>query len=148
MAEPGGSWQTDVVRSLVFAGLLLSGLLGAGCAYGGSTSYRSLHYVDGELVASRPVSSAGYSSYIRARIALEEGHLDNAKTYIDRALRYDPKDPHLWTTRAEIAAKAGDDAVAMAAIERALEIRPGYPPARSLMATLRGGPSSAATKTY
>ena len=116
--------------------------MGAGCAYSGP-GYRSLHYVDGELVASRPVSSAGYTAYIRARLSLEQGHLDNAQVYIERALRFDSRDPHLWTTQAEIAAKAGDEATALASAEKALQLRPGYPPARTLMADLQGGPTSA-----
>jgi predicted Zn-dependent protease len=119
--------------------------LTAGCFYG-SPGYRSLHYVDGELVSSRPASSAAYATYIKARLAYEEGHLEAASVYIQRALRFDPRDPHLWTTHAEIAAKAGDDDTALAAASRALQLRPNYPPARKLMASLRGGPSSAAVE--
>ena len=130
------------MRVTTWAASLVAFVLSAGCAYSGP-GYRSLHYVDGELVASRPVSSAAYATYIKARLAYEQGQLDVASTYIERALRFDSRDPHLWTTRAEIAAKAGDEATALASAQRALDLRPGYPPAKSLMANLRGGPASA-----
>lgn len=120
--------------------MLASVVLGAGCAANGPHP-RALHYVDDDLVYSRPASSASYEAYLRARLALsvEPPHLDVAQSEIELALRYDGRDPHLWTTQAEIASKAGDDAKAMAAAKRALTLRPGYPPAQRVLAKLRGG---------
>jgi Tfp pilus assembly protein PilF len=118
-------------------------VLGAGCASTGPHP-RALHYVEGELVYSRPATSASYEAYLRARLALsvEPPHLDVAQAEIELALKYDPRDPHLWTTQAEIAAKAGDEDRAMDAVQRALSLRPGYPPAEKMMAQLRGGERS------
>lgn len=107
---------------------------------------RALHLVDGELVHSRPVSSAAYEAYLRARLALEANPPDLAlaQTSIDRALELDPRDPQLWTTQAEIAARSGEDERALVAARRALELRPGYPPAHRLLGALEGGEPSAA----
>ncbi len=107
---------------------------------------RALHQVDGDVVYSPPPSSAAYEAYLRARLALsaEPAQLDVAQTEIGVALRYDPRDPHLWTTRAEIAALAGDDDGAVSAAERALSLQPGYPPAAAVLAELRGGAPAAA----
>ena len=119
---------------------LVLALLGAGCATVGPHP-RTLHYNDGELVHSRPASSASYEAYLRARLALsvEPPHLDVAQAEIELALRYDGRDPHLWTTQAEIASLAGDEDKAIAAARRALTLRPGYPPAQKMMAKLTGG---------
>ena len=118
-------------------------MLGGGCAVQGPHP-RALHYVDGELVYSRPATSASYEAYLRARLALsvEPPHLDVAQAEIELALKYDGRDPHLWTTQAEIAWRAGNDERALAAVQRALALRPGYPPAERMMAQLRGGERS------
>lgn len=118
--------------------VLVSALaLSAGCA---STdfNYRSLHVVDGEVVTSQPVSSAAYASYLRARLALEASppQIERAQQHIAQALRFDPRDPHLWTTQARIAAVSGDTVAAREAAQKALALAPGYPPATSLMAEL------------
>jgi Tfp pilus assembly protein PilF len=124
-------------------GLVLAGLVGAACATGGAHP-RTLHYIDGELVHSRPAPSASYEAYLRARLALsvQPPHLDVAQAEIELALRYDSRDPHLWTTQAEIAWKAGDENRALAAARRALALRPGYPPAQKVMAQVTGGDRS------
>jgi Tfp pilus assembly protein PilF len=75
-------------------------------------------------------------------LSVEPPHLDVAQSEIELALKYDPRDPHLWTTQSEIAWKSGDDERAMAAVQRALSLRPGYPPAERMMANLRGGERS------
>lgn len=89
--------------ALVFLGFA------AACASGGP-SYRALHVVDGEEVYSRPVAGYAYEAYLRARLALEEEppRLPEAQAFIETALQYDPRDPHLWTTQAEIAARSGN----------------------------------------
>jgi Tfp pilus assembly protein PilF len=127
------------VRRALVVGLLL----GAGCAVHGPHP-RALHYVDGDLVYSRPATSASYEAYVRARLALsvDPPHLDVAQAEIERALKYDARDPHLWTAQSEIAWKAGDEDRAVAAARRALTLRPGYPPAERMMAQLRGGQRS------
>jgi Tfp pilus assembly protein PilF len=109
----------------------------AACASSAPSS-RALHEVDGELVYSRPVSPAAYAAYLRARLAIEQDppDLEGAREQIDVALRYDPNEPHLWTTRAEIDERRGAPEEARMAVERALELRPGYAPARALMARL------------
>lgn len=118
--------------------LVCLGLAAAGCADRGP-SYRALHVVDGQDVYSRPVAGYAYEAYLRARLALEHEPpaLQEAQTYIESALQYDPRDPHLWTTRAEIAAELGDPGAAMWAADRALQLSPGYPPAEELVAHLQ-----------
>ena len=85
------------------------------CAVQGPRA-RALHEVDGELVYSNPPSAAAYEAYLRARVALnaEPPQLDMARAEIELAIRYDGRAPHLWTTRAEIAALAGDEETAAA----------------------------------
>ena len=115
-------------------------LLLMGACASTAPSSRALHEVDGELVYSRPVSPAAYAAYLRARLAIEQDppDLDDARNQIDLALRYDPNEPHLWTTRAEIDQRRGAPEEARMALERALELRPDYAPARDLMARLGG----------
>lgn len=123
--------------------VVLGGGLG-GCI-GPSPRARSLHYVEGELVSSRPPAAGAYEAYLRARIAMsaEPPDLQAARAEIEVALRYDGRDPHLWTTRAEIAALAGDDEAAVRDAERALSLRPGYEPAQAVLSEIRGGPAAA-----
>jgi Tfp pilus assembly protein PilF len=106
---------------------------------------RSLHYVDGELVHSRAPHAGSYEAYLRARVALEATppRLDEAMKAIEGALHYDPREPALWTTRAEIEAATGDVDQALASVRRALDLRPGYAPAQRLMATIGGGAAAA-----
>lgn len=110
-------------------------------------SYRALHEVDGEVVHSHPPPPAAYESYLRARIALDRDppQLDEARVYIARALRADPRDPHLWATRAEIEEQSGQTESALASAQHALALRPGYPPAEQVLARLQGGAASAST---
>lgn len=119
-------------------------VLGA-CASSGADT-RTLHYVGDDLVSSRPVSPGGYEAYLRARLALEHDPpaLEEAAAYIDVALRLDPYEPHLWTTRAEIAHRAGDLDGALASVKRALELQPEYAPAQTLLVRI-GGHEVAAT---
>lgn len=114
--------------------------LGLGCA-AVAPSERSLHEVDGQVVSSSPPPPAAYEAYLRARLALESEppRLDVAQRSIERAIRYDPRDPHLWTTRAEIEERAGQRDRAAASARRALAIRPGYPPAQEVLARVEGG---------
>lgn len=127
----------------VTVGLLLS----VGCA-STEPSYRSLHYVDDELVHSKPPHARSYEAYLRARLAIEADpqRLDEAREYIAIAIRYDPREPHLWTTRAEIEAAAGDLDAAMASLDKALALRPNYAPAMKLMADLDGRTGAASAK--
>lgn len=122
---------------------MLCGL--AACAPTG-TSARSLHYVDEELVYSNPPPSLAYEAYLRARLALhaEPPQLGQARSEIEVALRYDRRAPHLWSTRAEIAAQQGEHDVAIASAEKALALRPGYAPAAAVLVQVRGGPAAAA----
>lgn len=145
-ARPGGSHlRTDVAPCRVVRPWLLALLVLVGCASGG-TNGRALHVVDGTLVVSRPVSSTAYEVYLRARLALAANPPDlvQAQESIELALELDPRDPQLWTTQAEIAARARDDERAFAAARRALVLAPDYPPARKLLAELEGGEPSAA----
>jgi tetratricopeptide (TPR) repeat protein len=121
----------------------------ASCAYTASPTDRSLHVVDGKLVSSRPIPAAAYEAYLRARLALDADppRLDEAYREITVALRADPRDPHLWTTRAEIESRLGEESRALASLDQALDLRPDYPPAKQLRARLDQGQSSAATST-
>ena len=115
----------------------LTCLLLAGCA-NSRVDTRTLHYIDGELVSSRPVSPRGYEAYIRARLALESdpADLERASAMIDIALQLDPHAPHLWTTRAEIAERSGNLNDALVYVKRALELSPEYPPAQEMLVRL------------
>lgn len=119
----------------------------AGCMPMMAPGYRSLHEVDGEVVHSSPPSPAAYESYLRARLALEREppQLDLAQHYIRRALKSDPRDPHLWSTRAEIEERQGQAEQARVSAQRALTLRPGYAPAQRVLARLDGGAVSAST---
>lgn len=132
--------QTLVVG---FLGLLVL----PACSAAVSPSARSLHYVDDELVYSRPASPQAYESYLKARLALDAEPADpeTAMMYLRRAQRSDPRDPHLWATRAEAAAMLGDVEEARASAERALALAPGYPPARRVLASIDGGARSASS---
>lgn len=128
---------------------LVAVLLLAACAYTATPTDRALHVVDGNLVSSRPIPAASYEAYLRARLALESDppRLDEAYREISIALRADPRDPHLWTTRAEIEAQLGEESRALISIDHALELRPDYAPAKQLRAQLDQGQSSASTAT-
>jgi tetratricopeptide (TPR) repeat protein len=121
------------------------GLLVVGCA-SIEPSPRTLHYVDDTLVHSRAPHASAYEAYLRARIAFEASppRLEEAMQAIGVAIHYHPREPQLWTTRAEIEAAAGDYDRAMASAGRALELRPGYGPAQQLVATLGGAEATAA----
>jgi cytochrome c-type biogenesis protein CcmH/NrfG len=111
----------------------------AGCA-SHRVDARTLHYVDGELVSSRPISPRGYEAYLRARLALESDppQLEHAAAMIDIALQLDPQEPHLWLTSAEVEERSGDMDAALTAVRRALELRPEYAPAQEMLVRLGG----------
>lgn len=111
---------------------------GGGCASSGEPSARSLHRVDDQLVSSRAPHPRAYEAYLRARLALElePPDLAGAATQIDVALQYDPFDPHLWTTRAEIFAARGELDEARRSLDEALALRPGYAPAEAALQRL------------
>lgn len=125
--------------------LLGVALFGLGACATPSTSARALHYVDDELVYSYPPSALAYEAYVRARVALsaQPPQLEQARSEIEVALHYDHRAPHLWSTRAEVAALQGDDDVAVASAEKALALRPGYAPAQAVLARVQGGPQAA-----
>lgn len=120
-------------------GLLALGLLASACFADPYSKARRLHYIGDDLVSSEPVPPRAYEAYLRARLALERNPQDlaTAREQIDEALRWDPKEAQLWTTRAEIAWLAGDFATADAAIARALQLQPDYPAATQLQAKIR-----------
>lgn len=109
---------------------------------------RDLHYVDGVLVETEAPAPAAYAGYLRARVALERNppQLDEARGHILDALRWQPDEPQLWTLKAEIEWKSGDFAAAERDLARALELRPDYPEAQRLLASMRdaGGSATAA----
>jgi cytochrome c-type biogenesis protein CcmH/NrfG len=145
LVSAAGPWQAASVTRLIALGLLASCLACLGDPY---AKARRLHYIGEELVSSEPVPPRAYESYLRARLALERNPQDlaAAREHIDEALRWDPEEPQLWTTRAEIAWLAGDFATAEAAIARALDLRPDYPAATQLQAKIhaRSRPTTAA----
>ena len=110
-------------------------------------SYRSLHEVDGQVVQSAPPPPVAYESYLRARLAMDRDppQLEAAQQHIRRALKADPRDPHLWATRAEIEEQRGQIEQAMQSAQRALALRPGYPPAQRVLSRLQGGTVGAST---
>jgi tetratricopeptide (TPR) repeat protein len=130
------------------AAVLLAVAVLGGC-YGSmmGPGYRSLHVVEGQVVSSSPPSPSAYEAYLRARLAFEHEppKLEEARFYIAEAIGFDPRDPQLWATRAEIEERAGKKAEAAAAARRALAIRPGYPLAEQVLARVEGGAGSGAT---
>lgn len=122
-------------------------LASVGCMPMMAPGYRSLHEVEGEVVQSPAPPPAAYEAYVRARLALETEppQLDVAQYYIQRALKVDSRDPHLWATRAEIEEQLGQIEQAKASARHALDIRPGYPPAQRVLTRLEGGAASAST---
>ncbi|MEM7154202.1 MAG: hypothetical protein AAF799_15255 [Myxococcota bacterium] len=136
--------QTRQTTAALVGAAWVLGLGLLGCGPGPST--RSLHEVDGQVVASSPPPPVAYEEYLKARLALERDppQLEEARRSIERALRYDPRDPHLWATHAEIEARAGERERAEASARKALAIRPGYPPAERVLAELSGGSGASA----
>ena len=115
----------------------------SGCYSNGYAVNRGLHYITDEagneqLVRSDPPAPAAYQAYLRARLALERlpPQLDEARGHIIDALRWDRDDPQLWTTLGEIEWKRGDFQAAERALDEALALRPGYPEAERLLATM------------
>jgi Flp pilus assembly protein TadD len=115
----------------------------SGCYANGYAANRGLHYVtdaDGkqQLVHSPPPSPAAYEAYLRARLALERdpAQLDEARGHVLEALRSQSDDPQLWTTLGEVEWRLGNFAAAEQAIAKALALRPGYPEAERLLASI------------
>lgn len=130
----------ELLPSFARAALLVVAVLGgAGCRAPGPST-RSLHYIDDTLVYSAPVHHQAYAAYLRARLALEAEPADlvTADRELRRALHVEPRDPHLWTSLAELELRRGDRDAALAAGKVALTLRPGYPPALQLVAKLEG----------
>jgi len=64
------------------------------------------------------------------------GDMDTARTYIDRALLRHPGDFRVYYYAAYLASRAGRIGEGIAYAENALHFRPGFTPARSLLASL------------
>lgn len=115
-------------------------LLFAACSHA-APSPRTLHYVGADLVASPVVDHRAYAAYVQAQLALasEPPDLARALEQISLAIAYDRDDAHLWTVRGQIEQRRGDLEAARRSSAQALALRPGYPPAERLAASL-GGP--------
>lgn len=126
--------------------LLLFASLLAGCRHGGPNP-RTLHYVGKDLVATRSADPRAYAYYVQCQLALSLSPPDLARAHeqILLAIDHDPRDAHLWTVRGQIELQRGDQAQARRAGERALHLRPDYPPAKELAARIAGqnGPAVA-----
>ena len=112
------------------------------CGHAGPNP-RTLHYVGKDLVATPPADHRAYAAYVQAQLALalEPPDLARAADQISLATEYDPRDAHLWTVRGQVALQRGDVEQARHASQRALNLRPDYPPARELASRL-GAPQS------
>ncbi len=108
------------------------------CALGPSS--RSLHYIDDQLVTSPPIHQLAYAAYLRARLAIEAepADLERAVDEIAVAIEFAPREPHLWTTLAEVELQRGDREAALEASRIALQLRPEYGPAQQLLVKLEG----------
>lgn len=120
--------------------LLASLLVLAACRYGGPNP-RTLHYVGKDLVATRSADLRAYAYYVQCQLALSLAppDLTRAHEQILLAIDHDPRDAHLWTVRGQIDLQRGDQGQARRASERALYLRPDYPPAKKLAARITGG---------
>ena len=105
-------------------------------------SPRTLHYVGDDLVATAPADHRAYAAYLQAELALATDPPDLARAHeqILLAIDHDRHDAHLWTVRGQIELQLGDVEQARRASERALSLRPEYPPARELAARVRSAP--------
>ena len=124
-------------RRLVWI-LVFTSLGSLACTLGPSS--RSLHYLDDQLVTSPPVHQAAYAAYLRARLAMEAqpADLERAVDEIAEAIEFAPREPHLWTTLAEVELQRGDREAAIKASRIALQLRPEYAPAQQLLVKLEG----------
>ncbi len=125
-------------RSALWCLGLAGFVLALGCSYRPAAS-TGLHYIDDTLVYSQPPDHRAYAAYLEARLLMESQTPDFERAWeaMERALYYDRRDPHLWTARGELAMMRGELDVAFTSTRRALELRPGYPPARALIVELR-----------
>jgi Tfp pilus assembly protein PilF len=122
----------------VLTTVVMAVVASAACNHGGPNP-RTLHYVGKDLVASPPADHRAYAAYLQAQLALasEPPDLRRAHELIVEAIDQDPHDAHLWTVRGQIELQLGEPDKARRASERALSLRPDYPPARELAAQLR-----------
>jgi len=121
--------------------LALAAIVGLGPWVGCAASApapRSLHYIEEALVYSPTVHHQAYAAYLRARLVMEvqPAEYGAAEAHLRAALAVAPRDPHLWTTLAELELRRGDRDAALDAGRTALTLRPGYPAARQLVARL------------
>ncbi len=122
-------------RSQRFGALAVALIAALGCRHSGP-SPRTLHYVGKDLVATDPVDHRAYAAYVQAQLALasEPPDLARAHEQIAEAIDHDPRDAHLWTVLGQIELQRGELDSARRASQRALTLRPDYPPARELAA--------------
>ena len=111
------------------------------CRHGGPNP-RTLHYIDRQLVATRLADPRAYGFYVQCQLALSFNPPDLVRAHeqILLAIDHDPHDAHLWTVRGQIELQRGHEDQARRASERALHLRPDYPPAKELAARIGGGP--------
>ena len=123
--------------------LAASTIVAAGCAR--APHPRHQHLIDDEVVVSPAPRPDDYAAYLRVRLALDtpEGDLEAAKRDMDVLVQRRSSDPHLWTTKAELEHRLGDEAAARAALERVFALRPDYAPARELEARMKASDSGA-----
>lgn len=119
---------------------LLALLAFAACSHAGPNP-RTLHYVGDRLVATPVVDHRAYAAYVQTQLALasEPPDLTRALEQISAAISHDRDDAHLWTVRGEIELRRGDVDAARRSSAQALALRPGYPPAERLAASLAAG---------
>ena len=126
------------IRSLALVVLVASPVGSPAACKPGGPNPRTLHYVGKDLVSSTPADHRAYAAYVQAQLALasEPPDLRRALAQIVEAIDHDPHDAHLWTVRGQIELQLGEPEQARRASERALSLRPDYPPARELAAKL------------
>ena len=132
-------------RRIGLAGVLLGlGAISSACARGPHPRHQ--HLIDDTLVVSPAARPSDYAAYLRIRLALDtpNGDLDAAKKDMDTLLRRRPGDPHLWTTKAELEYRRGDDDAGREALDHVFALEPDYGPARVLQAKLASGDDEAA----
>jgi hypothetical protein len=118
-------------------GPLFAVLALAACPHAGPGP-RTLHYIGDDLVTTSPADHRAYAAYVQAQLALasEPPDLARALDQIGLAIGYDRGDAHLWTVRGEIELGRGDVDAARRSSAQALALRPGYPPAQRLAASI------------
>lgn len=81
-------------------------------------------------------ASTGDPELLDAAVAMHKGRLDDAAAMLEQRLQRSPEDPPAWRLLGEIAWRRGDMNTALAHVERAVALAPGFDMAREFLIRL------------